>query len=148
VALEEGRLAGLVVANRRDRLLGRDYSRQATRARGRLLHLAGFRNIMDELYRFRPGLYGLADEQTTLCRCEEVTVGEALEAVCDGASHANEVKAWTRAGMGRCQGRMCGPALAYLIARAAGISATDAGVFTPRPPVKPVPLAALAQEAP
>jgi NADPH-dependent 2,4-dienoyl-CoA reductase/sulfur reductase-like enzyme len=148
VALEEGHLAGLVIASRRNRLLGRDYSRQATRARGRLLHLAGFRNVMDELYRFRPGLYALADDRTTLCRCEEVTVREALEAVHDGANHVNEVKAWTRVGMGRCQGRMCGPALAHLIARAAGTSATDAGVFTPRPPAKPVALAALAQEAP
>ena len=74
-------------------------------------------------------------------------MGQALEAVRDGASHVNEVKAWTRAGMGRCQGRMCGPALAHLIAAATGRSVTDAGVFTPRPPAKPVPLAALAQEA-
>jgi hypothetical protein len=73
-----------------------------------------------------------------------VTVGEALEAVREGAVHVNEVKAWTRAGMGRCQGRMCGPALAHLAARVRGRDAADAGVFTPRPPAKPVPLAALA----
>jgi len=42
---------------------------------------------------------------------------------------------------------MCGPGLAHLITRAAGTSVTEAGVFTPRPPAKPVPLAALAQEA-
>ncbi|HXJ83879.1 MAG TPA: FAD/NAD(P)-binding oxidoreductase [Candidatus Methylomirabilis sp.] len=147
VALEEGHLAGLVVANRRDRLLGRDYSREASRARGRLLHLAGFRAVMDELYRFGMGVYTLADGQTTLCRCEEVPVSEALEAVREGATHVNEVKAWTRVGMGRCQGRMCGPALAHLIARAGGTSITDAGVFTPRPPAKPVPLTALAHDA-
>jgi NADPH-dependent 2,4-dienoyl-CoA reductase/sulfur reductase-like enzyme len=147
VALEEGRLAGLVVANRRERLLGRDYSREASRARGRLLHLAGFRRVMDELYRFSPGLYTLSDERTTLCRCEEVTVADALEALRDGATHVNEVKAWTRVGMGRCQGRMCGPALAHLIARTAGSPVAEAGVFTPRPPAKPVPLAALAREA-
>ncbi len=147
VALEEGHVAGLAVANHLGRLLGRDYSREASRGRGRLRHLAGFRRVMDELYRFGPGLYTLADEQTTLCRCEEVTVAEALEAVRDGASHVNEVKAWTRVGMGRCQGRMCGPALAQLIARATGRAVTDASVFTPRPPAKPVALAALAHEA-
>ena len=137
----------LAVANRLGRLLGRDYSREANRARGRLLHLAGFRRVMDDLYRFGPGLSALADEQTTLCRCEEVTVGEALAVVRDGCGHVNEVKAWTRVGMGRCQGRMCGPALASLIARATGKSVADAGVFTPRPPAKPVSLAALAHEA-
>jgi len=147
VALEEGHMAGLTVANRLGRLLGRDHSREASRARGRLLHLAGFRRVMDGLYRFGPGLYTLANEQTTLCRCEEVTVAEALEAVRDGAGHVNEVKAWTRVGMGRCQGRMCGPALAHLIAGATGKAVADAGIFTPRPPVKPVALAALAREA-
>ncbi len=50
-------------------------------------------------------------------------------------------------GMGRCQGRMCGPVLAHLIARATGRPLTDAGVSTPRPPAKSVPLAALAQES-
>jgi hypothetical protein len=146
VALQEGHLAGIVVANRLGRLLGRAYSREASRARGRLLHLAGFRQVMDELYRFGAGLYTLAEEQTVLCRCEEVTVAEALEAARDGASHVNEVKAWTRVGMGRCQGRMCGPALAHLVARVTGRALTEAGVFTPRPPAKPVLLAALARE--
>ena len=74
-------------------------------------------------------------------------MGEALAAIREGAAHVNEVKAWTRVGMGRCQGRMCGPALAQLVARQTGRSVPEAGVFTPRPPAKPVPLAALAREA-
>lgn len=101
---------------------------------------------MDELYRFGSGIYTLTDESVTLCRCEEITVAEALAAIREGASNVNEVKAWTRAGMGRCQGRMCGPPLAHLIAQATGRTVTDAGIFTPRPPVKPVPLEALAHE--
>ncbi len=146
VALEEGHLAGLGVAQRLGRLVGRDHSAEANRARGRLLHLQGFRRVMDEIFRFGPGIYSLADEQTTLCRCEEVTVGEALVAMREGGRHVNEVKAWTRVGMGRCQGRMCGPALAHLVARETGRPVTESGVFTPRPPAKPVTLAALASE--
>lgn len=147
VALEEGHLAGLGVAQRLGRLVGRDHAAEANRVRGRLLHLQGFRRVMDEIFRFGPGIYSVADAQTTLCRCEEVTVGEALAAMHEGATHVNEVKAWTRVGMGRCQGRMCGPALAHLVAREAGQSVTESGVFTPRPPAKPVPLGALAREA-
>jgi len=147
VALEEGHMVGLAVAGRLDRLSGREYSTETSRSRGRLLHLAGFRRVMDELYRFGPALYSLAEGETTLCRCEEVTVSEALEAVREGATHVNEVKAWTRVGMGRCQGRMCGPALAHLIASTTGRPVTDVGTFTPRPPAKPVPLVALAHEA-
>ena len=146
VALAEGHYAGLNVARRLGRLTGRAYEREANRARGRLLHLAGFRRVMDELYRFGSGIYMLADDATTLCRCEEITVGMATAAIRDGASHVNEVKAWTRAGMGRCQGRMCGPALAHLVAGATDSSVEDAGVFSPRPPLKPVPLEVLAHE--
>ena len=143
VALAEGHLAGLTVAARVGRLAGRAYSREASRARGRLLHLAGFRRVMDELYRFGPGLSALAEGETILCRCEEVGQEEALQAVREGATHVNEVKAWTRIGMGRCQGRMCGPALGQLIARATGRPAAEAGFFSVRPPVKPIPLGAL-----
>ena len=146
VALEEGRLAGLTVAHRLGRITGRAFERERARARGRLLHLAGFRRVMDSLYRVGPGLYTLADGETILCRCEETTVREALAAVSDGATHVNEVKAWTRTGMGRCQGRMCGPALAHLIAEATRRPVAEAGVFTPRPPAKPVSLGALTRE--
>ena len=80
-----------------------------------------------------------------LCRCEEIAQVQAPGAVREGATHVNEVKAWTRAGMGRCQGRMCGPALRQLIGRATGRPVPLAGAFTPRPPVKPVRLAALSR---
>ena len=144
VALVEGHLAGLAVARRAGRLGERDYAREGARGRGRLQHLAGFRRVMDELYRFGPGLYTLADEATIVCRCEEVRLREVLDALGEGATHVNEVKAWTRTGMGRCQGRMCGPTLAHVIARTAGRAPETVGVFTPRPPAKPVSVAALA----
>lgn len=144
VALEEGRLAGLMAAHHLGRRGGREWERERNKARGRLLHLAGFRRVMDSVYRVGCGLYTLSDADTMLCRCEEVTVGEALSAIRDGATHVNEVKAWTRCGMGRCQGRMCGPALGHLIAQVTGRAVPDAGVFTPRPPTKPVSLGVLA----
>jgi hypothetical protein len=72
-----------------------------------------------------------------------VTHEEALRAVREGAVHVSEVKAWTRIGMGRCQGRMCGPALGQLIARATGRPTAEAGAFSVRPPVKPISLGAL-----
>src|SRR5262249_54835535 len=114
----EGHVAGLAVAHRLGRLDGRDHSREASRPRGRPRHPRGVRRVMGDMYGFGAGLYALADDRTVLCRCEEVTLGETLHAVREGALHVDEVKAWTRVGMGRCQGRMCGPALAHLIAGA------------------------------
>ncbi|MET3809131.1 FAD-dependent oxidoreductase [Arthrobacter sp. UYEF3] len=53
--------------------------------------------------------------QTTVCRCEEVTAREITEARENlGARDARTLKSFTRAGMGWCQGRVCGFAAACL----------------------------------
>jgi hypothetical protein len=47
-------------------------------------------------------------------------------------------------GQGPCQGRTCGPILARLIASQTGHPLRELAPFAVRPPVKPIPLAALA----
>jgi NADPH-dependent 2,4-dienoyl-CoA reductase/sulfur reductase-like enzyme len=71
-----------------------------------------------------------------LCACENVTEADIQSAIAAGAREMNQVKAFTRAGMGICQGRDC----------AAGIAAAlgeHAGLFTARIPLRPVPMAAV-----
>ncbi len=105
--------------------------------------------------RFRQGLETLfplpadwavqAQDELVVCRCEEVTAGELRACVRDtGTRELNRLKALTRIGMGRCQGRMCAPAAARLLADAAGCSLAEVGRLRGQPPVKPVPIAALA----
>jgi NAD(P)H-nitrite reductase large subunit len=97
-----------------------------------------------------PGTVALADDDTIICRCEEVTLGEIRRAVAEGASDANAVKGLTRVGMGNCQGRVCGELVARIIAAERG-GANDpaalraAGCFTVRPPLEPLPLSVLAR---
>ncbi|CAH9414917.1 MULTISPECIES: NAD(P)/FAD-dependent oxidoreductase [Streptomyces albovinaceus subgroup] len=82
-------------------------------------------------------------DDTTVCRCEEVTAGAVLAARADGsASDHRQVKQLTRAGMGWCQGRMCGPAVHCLVA-------ARAEPYTPaeRLIATPVTLGALADSA-
>lgn len=80
-------------------------------------------------FALRPELRGLASGDTIVCRCEDVR-RSALDATWD-ARHA---KLMTRAGMGPCQGRVCGPAMQALFG-------WDPGVV--RPPALPVSVAAL-----
>jgi hydrogen cyanide synthase HcnB len=90
-----------------------------------------------------------APDELLVCRCEEITAGELrAEARHSGASELNRLKALTRIGMGRCQGRMCGPAAARLLAHAAGVPLQAVGRLRGQPPVKPVPVHALAAAAP
>lgn len=64
-------------------------------------------------------------DQTLLCRCEEVPVGAVRDAHDElGATEPRTVKALTRAGMGWCQGRVCGFATTELVASCRGRAST------------------------
>ncbi|BBC31292.1 hypothetical protein SGFS_025860 [Streptomyces graminofaciens] len=77
-------------------------------------------------------------DDTVVCRCEEVTAGSVREAVGElGAGDLRTVKLLTRAGMGWCQGRMCGAAVA-------GITGCREGAAR-RLLARPVPLGVLAR---
>jgi len=85
-----------------------------------------------------------ASDELIVCRCEEVTAGELRACARDtGAREMNRLKALTRIGMGRCQGRMCAPAAARLLAQATGCELRDVGRLRGQAPVKPVPIAML-----
>jgi NADPH-dependent 2,4-dienoyl-CoA reductase/sulfur reductase-like enzyme len=83
----------------------------------------------------------LAADSTIVCRCESVTKREIVAACDEGATSVLGAKLWTRAGMGRCQGRMC----AWTIARiAAPRDPARAGYNRPRIPIRPVALSTVA----
>jgi hypothetical protein len=89
----------------------------------------------------------MASADVVVCRCEEVTRGQVLAAIgWVGECDANEVKRVSRAGMGLCQGRGCRPIVAGLLASHGGCSFADVPLGSYRPPVRPLPLAALATE--
>lgn len=64
---------------------------------------------MERTFALRDELRALATPQTIVCRCEDVPMGAF-----DAAWSPRQAKLYTRAGMGPCQGRVCGPALAHL----------------------------------
>ncbi|MET9851971.1 NAD(P)/FAD-dependent oxidoreductase [Streptomyces sp. NPDC006450] len=133
LALAEGEIAAHSIA-------GRSVPARLARTRTRL---RAFAAAMAGAHRPGPGWTGWLREDTDVCRCEEVPAGRIREAVEDlGARDARTVKLLTRAGMGWCQGRMCGPAVAAL----AGGAATFEGPAPDRRPLScPVPLRHLAE---
>jgi NAD(P)H-nitrite reductase large subunit len=100
------------------------------------------RPFLDALFPARPAT-AIPDE-TILCRCEEVTAGKVREAVTLGCLGANQTKAFTRTGMGPCQGRVCGPAVHAVIAAARGVDPAQVDPFRTRFPTKPLTLGELA----
>ncbi len=65
----------------------------------------------------------------------------------DDAGDVSVVKALTRAGMGPCQGRSCQRHIAAMIARASRVPLGDVRAATPRMPVRPVSIAAMADRS-
>jgi NADPH-dependent 2,4-dienoyl-CoA reductase/sulfur reductase-like enzyme len=80
-------------------------------------------------------------DDTIVCRCECVSVGELRQVVQQmGACESNRAKAFSRVGMGRCQGRFCGHAAAEIIAHAANVPLEQVGRLRGQAPVKPLPV--------
>src|SRR5690606_6024812 len=78
-------------------------------------------------------------KDTILCRCEAITAGAVDEAAEQlHPDDVNRAKAFSRTGMGRCQGRVCGPAVAeYVALREAG-AVDRVGRLRSQAPVKPL----------
>jgi NADPH-dependent 2,4-dienoyl-CoA reductase/sulfur reductase-like enzyme len=120
---------------------------QVARLDAALARQQGFRAALDRAFPFPRALAaGVADE-TILCRCEGLRAGELRAALAEDhasgpAPELNRAKAFSRAGMGRCQGRVCGPAAAEIMATALGSTPEAIGRLRGQPPVKPIPIVA------
>jgi NADPH-dependent 2,4-dienoyl-CoA reductase/sulfur reductase-like enzyme len=108
---------------------------RAERAR----HLA-IRPLLDTLFAPRPMRL---DDATMVCRCEEVTAGAVRFAVQTGCQGMNQLKAYTRCGMGPCQGRMCGPVGIEVLAQVRNVPVSAVEPLRTRFPTKPVSVGAL-----
>ncbi|HLU02746.1 MAG TPA: FAD/NAD(P)-binding oxidoreductase [Advenella sp.] len=86
----------------------------------------------------------IPQDDTIVCRCEEVTAGQIREFVRQGCMGPNQAKSFSRCGMGPCQGRMCGLTVTEVIADQLQIAQEQAGYYRIRAPLKPVTLAELA----
>ncbi|KAB0265940.1 NAD(P)/FAD-dependent oxidoreductase [Microvirga brassicacearum] len=123
--------------------LGIVHARSVARGlRRRVFRLRRFQRALARAFVWPANRVKDLSDDVALCRCENVSVGEIRRAMDQalGPIEVNRVKAITRCGMGRCQGRVCGPALQELVASHAGIPIEAAGRLRVQAPVKPIPL--------
>lgn len=106
------------------------------------------RPFLDRLYRPAKHLLVPQDQDTVVCRCEEVTAGQIRSILELGAPGPNQLKIQTRAGMGPCQGRMCELTLYEMIADRQKKGVAEVGYLRIRPPIKPITVAQLAGMTP
>lgn len=137
-AATRGRLAALDTARRLGRLDEADWQRRVRIELSRLRHELALRPFLDTWFRPADWLAVPPDDDTMVCRCEEVTAGELRRVAALGCTGPNQAKSFTRAGMGPCQGRMCGTVVSEILAEALGQSVAETGHYRIRPPIKPL----------
>ncbi len=101
------------------------------------------RPFLDSVYRPSKEMIVPKMPETIICRCEEVTLGNILDAMEKGYTLPVTMKNETRSGMGRCQGRMCGLTISEIIADRLQSSPEKIGYYSIRPMIKPVTVAQL-----
>jgi len=84
------------------------------------------------------------DDNTIVCRCEEISLADIKDSIRIGCVGANQLKCFSRCGMGLCQGRFCGLSASEIMAKELGVATSNIGYFNIRPPIKPVTLGELA----
>ena len=143
MAEQRGRLAALEIARALGKITQADRDAKARPAHAELDRHRHVRPFLDALYRPRDALLVPGDD-VVVCRCEHVTAREIRDCVDLGCMGVNQMKAFTRCGMGPCQGRMCGLAAAQIVAAARGVSPGEIELFRARPPLKSISMGELA----
>lgn len=138
-AVLRGQLAALGVAAK----CGKAVEPEAAPIRRKLGQALSLRPFLDAMFRPRREVF-LPKDDVVVCRCEEVTAGRIREVARLGRPGPNQTKAFTRAGMGPCQGRQCGYTITRLLADASGRPPGEIGFYRARPPLKPVTIGELA----
>lgn len=116
-------------------------ARDMAEVKTELARLTRFGDGLREAFPWPSTLAALMPDETIVCRCEAITAGELRRVVREtGAREANRAKAFSRVGMGRCQGRYCAHAGAEVIAAHASVPLSAVGRIRGQAPVKPLPM--------
>lgn len=116
--------------------------------RAELTRLGRFADGLAQAFPWPASRAATLPDATIVCRCEGISAGELRGTVREtGAREANRAKAFSRVGMGRCQGRYCAHAGAEIIAAAAGSDVQSVGRLRAQAPVKPLPISLASEES-
>lgn len=139
-AEREGHLAALSILAAEGEAMAREAA-PINRARRRDLRA---RVLLDALFRVPEGWLAAQPDSTLVCRCEAVSLGELNAAMAQGAAGPGQLKAFSRCGMGPCQGRLCGESVTRLLADHLGTTPDAVGSYRVRPPLHSITLGELA----
>jgi D-hydroxyproline dehydrogenase subunit alpha len=134
-SINEGELAAYGIL----RKLGRDVDLRRLRLleRQRSRHLrSGV--CFNKIHKLPDQAFQAIPDEVTICRCEDVKMGDIRRAVNEGYDTPAVLKRALRIGMGNCQGRTCAPLVYDILSSLTKRTAKDIPVLSVRSPVKAV----------
>lgn len=141
VARLEGEIAGTAIAVACGYVSEHETRADQRARRSRLAAVNAFAALLaDFSYTSHRTLLALMRDESTVCKCEEVTAGD-LRQILQTQPEIRDLsglKLLSRCGMGHCQGRYCHYQLRALMAASRGLSPEQLGGFTARFPARPV----------
>jgi NADPH-dependent 2,4-dienoyl-CoA reductase/sulfur reductase-like enzyme len=140
LAILQGKLAAISALEGQNKITKEWLIREHTHLTPAIQREKRFAKWLWNRYRVRTGLLELADDETCICRCEAVSVGDVRKSMENGGQNLYGVKLRTRLGMGQCQGRYCTSNAALLLAAKTGKPVSQIGPPSIRPPIFPVRL--------
>lgn len=140
LAILQGKLAAISALEGQNKITQEQAARERTHLTPAIQKEKRFAKWLWGRYRVRTGLLELTDDETCLCRCESVSVGEVRKSIENGGQDLYGVKLRTRLGMGQCQGRYCTSNAALFLSAQTGKSVPQIGTPSIRPPIFPVRL--------
>ncbi len=143
-SVNEGEIAALSILNRLEKIGGAESAAGLKRLnRQRAGHLR-FGVHFNSLNRIPIEALKSIPDETIVCRCEDVTIGDIRRAIAEGYDTPEALKVAVRASMGDCQGRTCSPVIYDLLALMTRKPPDAFRPFSVRPPIKPVSIGTLA----
>lgn len=138
-AAASGRLAALTMLGQHGKPIDH---REVARLRARVKRLRNFQKAMAKAFLWPGEEARHISDETYVCRCERVTAGEIRQAIGSVVAHTdvNRIKAITRCGMGRCQGRFCSQTLQEIAISLSGKEPDAAGWLRAQAPFRPIPV--------
>jgi NADPH-dependent 2,4-dienoyl-CoA reductase/sulfur reductase-like enzyme len=144
ISVASGRLAGLAVARDLGAISAAEFAEAMEREQATIDALRLSSCQINTYSAMESELSSTITPDTLLCPEEGVRAADVDRAISLGARSFNDIKRRTRCGMGECQARICGPLVSAYVARQTGVSVESVGLMTARPPIRPIPLIAVA----
>ncbi|MBW2311814.1 MAG: NAD(P)/FAD-dependent oxidoreductase [Deltaproteobacteria bacterium] len=137
-SITEGNLSAMGILHNLGKVSENEYISHLQRLSKERRHHLAFGKCLNTLYKIPHGAIRSIPDETVICRCEGVRMGDIQKAIANGYDTPGALKRILRVGMGTCQGRICGPVLYDILSAYREIPAHDIPPFSVRVPVKAV----------